>query len=53
MSGRIGTYGSWRLRCMSGVSIYVMEFFEFYGIMKLREIFAWNSGTHIMLILKK
>ena len=34
-------------------AIYVMEFFDFYGIMKLREIFAWSSGTHIILILKK
>ena len=34
-------------------AIYVMEFFEFYDIMELREIFVWSSGTHIILILKK
>ena len=34
-------------------AIYVMEFFEFYDIMEIREIFAWNSGTHIIQILKK
>ena len=34
-------------------AIYVMEFFEFYDIMELREIFVWSSGTHIIQILKK
>ena len=58
MSDQIGTYGSWRLRYMLWWNacvwvIFVMEFFEFYVIMSLREIFKWNCGTHIIQILKK
>ena len=41
------------VECVCVGVIFVMEFFEFYVIMSLREIFKWNCGTHIIQILKK